>query len=200
MQALRSVLFPLLWWITNVHLTHSHSLLSITLPYTHTASAPSLSISVFEGRYPGYSSLLMFRSPSSEPTSSDIMDSWLTSNNANSLTLAHTSTYRASSLLVSLHTPLFPRSCFLNLLSEFPAITQVPAPDTPVRHDVVHYIETVGPPVSARLRCLAPECLKAAKKEFDHMLQLGIIQPSSSAWSTLFHMVQENPWRLVSMW
>ena len=45
---------------------------------------------------------------------------------------------------------------YLALLSEFPTLTQVTAPDTPVRHDVCHYIETTGPPVSARPRRIAP--------------------------------------------
>ena len=41
---------------------------------------------------------------------------------------------------------------YLNLLAEFPALTQVCSPDTPVRHDLTHHIETTGPPVSARPR------------------------------------------------
>ena len=81
---------------------------------------------------------------------------------------------------------------YLNLLSEFPALTQVCSPDTPIRHDVTHHIETTGPPVSARPRRLAPERLKVAKQEFEHMLQLGIIRPSSSAWSSPLHMVPKK--------
>ena len=81
---------------------------------------------------------------------------------------------------------------YLALLSEFPTLTQVTAPDTPVRHDVCHYIETTGPPVSARPRRLAPERFKAAKREFEHMLQLGIIRPSSSSWSSPLHMVPKK--------
>ena len=34
--------------------------------------------------------------------------------------------------------------------------------------------------------------LKVAKKEFEHMLQLGIIRPSSSAWSSPLHMVPKK--------
>ena len=81
---------------------------------------------------------------------------------------------------------------YLTLLAEFPALTQVTTPDTPVKHDITHYIETTGPPVSARPRRLAPDRLKAAKKEFEHMLQLGIIRPSSSAWSSPLHMVPKK--------
>eukprot|EP00731_Ephydatia_muelleri_P016142 Em0009g566a len=64
--------------------------------------------------------------------------------------------------------------------------------DTPVRHDVTHHIETTGPPVFARPRRLAPNRLCAAKQEFEHMLQLGIIRPSSSSWSSPLHMVPKK--------
>ncbi|BHF69921.1 hypothetical protein SprV_0301296800 [Sparganum proliferum] len=49
-----------------------------------------------------------------------------------------------------------------------------------VQHDVVHHIRTSGPPVFDRPRRLAPERFQAAKAEFGHMLQLGIIRPSES--------------------
>ena len=81
---------------------------------------------------------------------------------------------------------------YLTLLSEFPALTRVCSPDTPVKHDVAHHIETTGPPASARPRRLAPDRLRAAKQKFEHMLQLGIIRPSSSAWSSLLHMVPKK--------
>ena len=55
---------------------------------------------------------------------------------------------------------------FLQLLSEFPALTQVSSPDTPVKHDIAHHIETTGPPVSAHPRRLAPDRLKAVKRKF----------------------------------
>ena len=59
---------------------------------------------------------------------------------------------------------------YLNLLSQLPAITHVPVLDTPVRHDVVHYIESVGLTISARHRRMAPDHLKAAKKDFNHII------------------------------
>ena len=88
--------------------------------------------------------------------------------------------------------PKGPGNPYHNLLSEFPALTRVCSPDTPVKHDVTHHIETTGPPVSARPRRLAPERLRAAKQEFEHMLQLGIIRPSSSSWSSPLHMVPKK--------
>ena len=87
---------------------------------------------------------------------------------------------------------------YLSLLSEFPTLLRVSTPDSPVLHNVQHFVEMTGPPVSARPRRLAPERYKVAKGEFEHMLQLGIICPSSSAWSSALHMVpKKNPgdWR-----
>ena len=56
------------------------------------------------------------------------------------------------------------------LLSEFPTLTQVCSPDSPVLHHVTHHIETTGPPVSACPRRLAPDRFRSAKQEFEHML------------------------------
>ncbi|BHF80104.1 hypothetical protein SprV_0702322800 [Sparganum proliferum] len=58
-----------------------------------------------------------------------------------------------------------------------------------IQHDVVHHIRTSGSPVFARPRRLAPSRLQAAKAEFEHMLQLGIIRPSESPWASPLHMV-----------
>ena len=89
-------------------------------------------------------------------------------------------------------TPKNTGDTYLTLLSQFPTLTQVCSPDSPIKHDVTHHIITSGPPVSARPHRLAPERLKIARKEFDHMLQLGIIRPSSSAWSSPLHMVPKK--------
>ena len=81
---------------------------------------------------------------------------------------------------------------YYTLLSEFPALTQVSTPDTPVKHDIVHHIATTGVPVSGRPRRLAPDRLRAANQEFEHMLQLSVIRPSSIAWSSSLHMVPKK--------
>ena len=89
-------------------------------------------------------------------------------------------------------TPKKPGDPYLDLLSHFPTLTQVCSPDSPVKHNVTHHIITAGPPVSARPRRLAPERLPISRKEFEHMLQLGIIRPSSSVWSSPLHMVPKK--------
>ena len=50
----------------------------------------------------------------------------------------------------------------------------------------------------ARPRRLSPERLKAARQEFEHMLQQGIIRPSASSWASPLHMVpkKSGDWRL----
>ena len=85
-------------------------------------------------------------------------------------------------------------SVYDKLLAEFPTITRPCIADTPTKHDVTHHISTTGPPTTARPRRLGPECLRIARQEFDHMLELGIIQPSASNWSSPLHMVpKETP-------
>ena len=81
---------------------------------------------------------------------------------------------------------------FLRSVSEFPAITQVSSSDHQVKHGVRHHIQTTGPPAAARTRRLTPERLKVARHEFEHMLELGIIRPSSSCWSSPLHMVPKK--------
>ncbi|CAH8530229.1 unnamed protein product [Schistosoma curassoni] len=62
---------------------------------------------------------------------------------------------------------------------------------------VQHHITTTGPPISARARRLPPSKLQVAKREFEHMMQLGIIRPSNSPWASPLHMVpkKDQDWR-----
>ena len=85
-----------------------------------------------------------------------------------------------------------PKNKFEALLSRFPEVVQPCTKEQPVKHSVTHHITTTGPPVSARFRRLPPERLKAAKQEFEHMLQQGIIRPSSSNWASTLHMVPKK--------
>ncbi|GAB1609921.1 uncharacterized protein LOC115213179, partial [Argonauta hians] len=84
------------------------------------------------------------------------------------------------------------------ILRKYPDVTRPICRDVEVKHDVTHHILTNGPPCVAKPRRLPPDRLKAAKAEFQHMLDLGIIRPSSSQWSSALHLVpkKENAdWR-----
>ena len=86
---------------------------------------------------------------------------------------------------------------FTRLLEKFPTLTTPCTSDTPVKHGVTHHIVTEGPPVFARPRRLSPEKLVAAKTEFNKLIDMGIIRPSSSTWASPLHMVKKpnGEWR-----
>ena len=88
-------------------------------------------------------------------------------------------------------------SSFSALLAKFPQLVRPTNAETLVKHDVTHRIVTEGHPVHAKPRRLAPDLLNIAKSEFQHMLALGIIRPSSSCWSSPLHMVpkKSGDWR-----
>ena len=85
---------------------------------------------------------------------------------------------------------------FLNLLREFPSLTQASPPPEP-QHSVRHHIETTGPPVFCRPRRLDPARLAVAKAEFQRLLSLGVVRPSSSPYASPLHMVPKSSgdWR-----
>ena len=66
-----------------------------------------------------------------------------------------------------------------------------------MKHTVFHHLTTNGTPVHARARRPPPDKLNAARAEFQHMLDLGVIRPSASAWSSPLHMVAKSSgdWR-----
>lgn len=86
---------------------------------------------------------------------------------------------------------------FHQLLQEHPKLMQADFARHEPKHQVTHHIMTEGAPVWSRPRRLNIEKLKAAKAEFDNLLQLGIIRPSTSQWSSPLHMVQKSngEWR-----
>ena len=51
---------------------------------------------------------------------------------------------------------------------------------------------TKGHPVFAHPRRLAADKLVTAKREFDDMFKLGVIEPSDSEWSSALHMVPKK--------
>ena len=86
------------------------------------------------------------------------------------------------------------------ILKEFPNITKPPSPNQAVKHNVVHHIETTGPPIVCKPRRLAPDRLCIAKAEFQHMIDLGHMRPSKSNYASPLHMVPKkdsSDWRPV---
>ncbi len=83
------------------------------------------------------------------------------------------------------------------LFSDFPTVTNTSGVLPPVRHDVEYFLETTGPPVTARFRRLDAAKLQAAKAEFAKMEADGGIRRSDSAWSSPLHMVKkvDGSWR-----
>lgn len=52
-----------------------------------------------------------------------------------------------------------------------------------------HHIPTVRPSVWSCPRRLSPEKLRAARCEFDSLLQMGIFHPSSNQWASPMHLI-----------
>ncbi|GBN34333.1 hypothetical protein AVEN_141352-1, partial [Araneus ventricosus] len=88
---------------------------------------------------------------------------------------------------------------YSEILRKFKEITQLNSfPKNTIKHDTVHYIPTVEPPVSVRARRLNPAQLKIAKQEFEYMLEKGICRPSTSNWASPLHMVPKGRSTLAS--
>ena len=81
---------------------------------------------------------------------------------------------------------------FTAVLQEFPDLISPLPKDRPTAHTITHHITTEGPPVHAHPRRLPPERLRVTRQEFEHMLDLGIIRPSSSPWASPLHMVPKK--------
>ena len=87
---------------------------------------------------------------------------------------------------------------FEALLDSFPSVTVCHYdPKLLPAHGVHNTVPTVGAPVFAKPRRLFGDKLACAKSEFDKMLQMGIIRPSKSAWSSPLHVVPKanGSWR-----
>ncbi|CAG5043554.1 unnamed protein product [Parnassius apollo] len=81
---------------------------------------------------------------------------------------------------------------YQDLLLKYPDITKPASFRETAKHDVVHYIETSGPPVHAKARPLPPDRYKKVKEEFRIMQELGICRPSKSAWASPLHVVPKK--------
>lgn len=70
------------------------------------------------------------------------------------------------------------RDCrYKDLLRKYLGITK-PIGLGEVTHEVRHHILTKGPPTAERPRRLTPEKYRAAKREFETMIEKGICRPS----------------------
>lgn len=81
---------------------------------------------------------------------------------------------------------------YAELLNKFQEITRPPTFKDIPEHSVYHHIETTGPPVHTRARKLPPHRYDKVKKEFQLMQELGICQPSNSAWASPLHVVPKK--------
>ena len=84
------------------------------------------------------------------------------------------------------------RNDYTKLLGQFPELTPPTTKGETVKHCITHKIMTKGHPVFARPRRLATDKLVTAKREFDEMIKLGVIEPSDSEWSSELHMVPKK--------
>ncbi|XP_020296813.1 uncharacterized protein LOC109861535 [Pseudomyrmex gracilis] len=84
-------------------------------------------------------------------------------------------------------------SRYHKIISQFPGITRPGGIQKPTKHATEHHIATTpGQPEACRPRRLAPDKLKAAKAEFDLLLQEEIIRASKSPWAAPLHMVPKR--------
>ena len=93
--------------------------------------------------------------------------------------------------------PDAPADSYINLLGEFPSLMLPPNQEHVAKHSGQHHITTRGAPVHAKVRRLTGYRLTDAKQEFEHMMQLGIVRPSTSSWSSASHLVEKpsGDWR-----
>ena len=89
------------------------------------------------------------------------------------------------------------RNEYTELLNQFPELTRPTMKGETVKHRITHKIVIKGHPVFALPRRLAPDKLVTAKREFNEMIKLGVIEPSDSEWSSALHMVPKktSDWR-----
>lgn len=88
-------------------------------------------------------------------------------------------------------------SPYQNILEEFKDITKSSLNTPAIKHSVVHFIDTTGPPIFEKARRLPPNKLKIAKQQFEIMMQQGICRPSKSPYASPLHLVpkKDGDWR-----
>ena len=92
-----------------------------------------------------------------------------------------------------LHLTLIQEDCpYAKLWAKFPNLSTPTFHLNSPAHSVKHYITTKGQPPFARPRGLAPDRLMAAKTEFERLMEMEIIRPSRSNFSSSLHMVPKK--------
>ncbi|GFX89743.1 retrovirus-related Pol polyprotein from transposon 297 [Trichonephila clavipes] len=81
---------------------------------------------------------------------------------------------------------------FHRLLAEFPSLVEATSAPRKLKHEVKHTIITRGPSFFSKPRRLHPDKLKAAKQEFQYLVDTGICRPSSSCWASPLHLVPKS--------
>ena len=85
----------------------------------------------------------------------------------------------------------------LNVLEDFPEVTDEKKATRNFKHGVECHIETRGPPLKVQPRRLTAEKLALAKKHFELMCVAGVCRRASGPWSSGLHMVpkKDGSWR-----
>ena len=78
------------------------------------------------------------------------------------------------------------------IFSTYPGAFEPTLTPQPVRCNIEHHVITSGPPVVSRVRRLSPERLAFVKKEIRHLLESGIVVPSSSPYASPIHIVPKQ--------
>jgi hypothetical protein len=89
------------------------------------------------------------------------------------------------------------RDWVAGLLRDFPDVVNTAKWLPAVRHDVVHHIQTYGPPIASRFLRLEGAKLEAARQEFEAMERDGAIERSTSPWASPQHLLlkKDGMWR-----
>lgn len=106
--------------------------------------------------------------------------------------------HQTSTETISSVRTIIDNSVYHHILREYPDITRPAGQTTIIKHSTVHHLRTTpGPPIYSRPRRLDSERLKAAKQEFDEMLQNGTARLSDSPWSSPLHLARKknDGWR-----
>lgn len=85
-----------------------------------------------------------------------------------------------------------PKDIFKDLLNSYPEITGDFNINSPIKHNVVHRIDTIGQPVRAKCRRLNPNQLIFLEGHLQELLRAGIIEHSESPWASAIHLVSKS--------